>query len=289
MKQNPANFSLIGFLKLTRTSNLIIVAFTQIFAAYFILGLPTDELLTLNFVMLVFSTGSIAAAGYVINDYYDIKIDMVNKPGRVVIGTKLKRRSAMGLHFLLNIVAFVMGYLIKPEIALIHLTSAILLWWYSNDLKRRPFWGNFIVALLTAATVLIVGVFSNQMTWLLWLYSGFAFFFTLWREIIKDMEDRFGDEEFGCKTLPIIWGLRKTKKFVIGLMTGFTLILLSLNYPFENKGKLIYLMIVILSEIILAVQLLRADKVAEFRNVSTLNKAIIILGILSMVFSRVLI
>ena len=91
----------------------------------------------------------IAAAGNVINDYYDIKIDYVNRPNQVVVGRYLKRRAILFIHAGFNTLGILGGFLISWQIGLVNILAAGLLWLYSNQLKRLPLWGNLTVAILT--------------------------------------------------------------------------------------------------------------------------------------------
>ena len=153
-----------------------------------------------------------AAAGYIINDYYDVKIDYINKPERVIVGTVLKRRVVLFWHTFLNFSAIIIGSFLDWKIGAIHFASAFMLWLYSNQLKRLPLIGNFIVALLTGLSISIITLYFGQNPILVHTYALFAFSISLIREIVKDMEDWKGDADFGCKTLPIILGVRKTSK-----------------------------------------------------------------------------
>jgi len=87
--------SVLAFLKLIRTLNLIILAFTQYMCRYFIIGKGTASFYEIatdwKFFLLVLCTVFVAAAGYIINDYYDVKIDLINKPKRVVLGKVLHK------------------------------------------------------------------------------------------------------------------------------------------------------------------------------------------------------
>ena len=164
--------------------------------------------------LISISTVLIAAAGYIINDYYDVKIDFVNKPERVVVDKLLKRRVVMAAHSILNFAGIGIGFLVSFKIALINFLSALLLWLYSNHLKRLPFVGNVAVALLTGAALLVIAIYYQKNMFLVLVYAIFAFSITLIREIIKDIEDVKGDTVFGCRTLPVIWGIRKTKMII---------------------------------------------------------------------------
>ena len=196
-----SNKFVIGFLRLTRVWNLLILAVSQYFTAAMLIA--DHNVFDLRFFLLAASTSLIAAAGYIINDYYDVKIDLVNKPERVVIGQAIPRRYALLFHSLLSMLGIAIGFLLDWRIGVINFASAFLLWWYSNDLKRQPFIGNLVVAILTGISIIIVDAIYRTGNPLIFIYACFAFFMTLIREIIKDMEDLRGDNSFGSKTMPV--------------------------------------------------------------------------------------
>src|SRR5947207_15843183 len=120
-------FSITGFLKLTRFWNLLIIALAQYFTAAFLIG--SDKIWDLRLFLLSSSTMIIAAAGYIINDYCDVKIDLINKPERVVIGKQVARRYAILFHSILSIIGTGIGFLLNWKIGVINFFSAFLLWW----------------------------------------------------------------------------------------------------------------------------------------------------------------
>jgi 4-hydroxybenzoate polyprenyltransferase len=271
-----------AFLRLTRFWNLVIIGLAQYFAAYFLIGKNTIADWRLS--ILSTSTMVIAAAGYIINDYYDVKIDLINKPGRVVVGKRITRRYAILLHTILSFTGIGLGLLLSWRIAAINFLSAFLLWLYSNQLKRQPFIGNLVVAALTGLSILLLDVLFKTGNTLIVIYSLFAFFMTLVREVVKDMEDLKGDNTFGCKTLPIVWGIRKTKVFLYVLLVFFSIGVLILNHVY-SRLPLFYFLICLFAPLSwLVVRLVRADTVKEFYQLSQLCKIIMLLGIVSMVF-----
>lgn len=271
-----------SLLKLTRFGNLVIIALTQYFTAGFLIGMHT--LNDFKLMLLSVSTISIAAAGYIINDYYDVKIDYINKPNRVVIGRSIGRRYAILFHILLSTIGIGLGTYLSLGIGIVNAVSVFLLWLYSNNLKRLPFIGNVTVAFLTGLAVIVVDLFYRTNNSLVVIYALFAFFITLVREVIKDMEDLKGDNSFGCKTLPIIWGIRKTKLLLYVILVTFagTVVILNQLYralPF--KYHLIFLFVPLLW---LLYRLIRADMKKDFTRLSIFCKVIMMLGILSMAF-----
>jgi 4-hydroxybenzoate polyprenyltransferase len=275
-------FSLLALIRLTRFWNLVIIGMAQYFTACFLI----DRTLFWDWRLLVLaiSTAIIAAAGYIINDYYDIKIDLINKPDRVVIGKGITRRYALFFHTALSFTGIVFGFLVGFRIGAIHFVSAFLLWWYSNNLKRQPFVGNLIVAFLTGASVLLVNVMYYKHYALVGIYAVFAFFMTLVREIVKDMEDLKGDNTFGCRTLPIVWGLRKTKWVIYVLLIVFGLLVLYLNYTYTRLPEYYFLIFLFIPIGLFVGRLVVADTKKDFYWLSQWCKIIMLLGILSMIF-----
>lgn len=272
----------VSFLRLTRVWNLLILAVSQYFTGVMLIS--PAKVFDLRFFLLATATGLIAAAGYIINDYYDIKIDLVNKPERVVIGKGITRRYALMLHTVLSLLGIAIGFLLDWRIGIINFASAFLLWWYSNDLKRQPLIGNVVVALLTAMGIIIVDALYQTGNSLIFIYASFAFFMTLIREIIKDMEDLKGDDTFGCRTLPIIWGMRKTKFFIYGIIFLFSLTVILLNVIFVQLPLYYFLVFLFVPLFWLLVQLVRADTKKDFGWLSNFCKVIMLLGVFSMAF-----
>jgi 4-hydroxybenzoate polyprenyltransferase len=271
-----------SFLRLTRVWNLLIIALSQYLTAFMLIS--HDTWWHWRLFVLSVSTTMIAAAGYIINDYYDVKIDLVNKPERVVIGKGITRRYAILYHSLLSIVGIALGFVLNWRIGVMNFASVFLLWWYSNDLKRQPFIGNLVVALLTGIAVLIVDALYTTGNKLILIYAIFAFFMTLIREIIKDMEDLKGDHTFGCRTLPIVWGLRKTKFLIYAILAIFSMIVLCLNFLYTELPLYYFLIFLFPALIILLYRIIRADTKKDFAWISSFCKVIMLLGILSLVF-----
>ena len=162
---------MIAFLKLIRLQNLIVIAFTQymvrwclIFPVLKLRGLEL-QLSNLNFFLVVLATVMIAAAGYIINDYFDLRIDKVNKPNRILVGKGVKRRVAMGAHTVINIIAIAISFYVAKSIGLwkisiLYFICATGLWFYSTTFKRQFLIGNVVIAIFTGLVPFIVGIFE---------------------------------------------------------------------------------------------------------------------------------
>ncbi len=283
----PKSFSIWSVLKISRPVNLVILAFAQLMTAYFLVetsrkGLPVLQDINLYFIIL--STVIIAAAGYMINDYYDVKIDYVNKPDEVIIGKGMKRRVVLFFHSILNISGITIGWLASPRIAVINFIAAFLLWWYSNSLKRLPFVGNFTVALLTAVSIWVIGYYYQKSELLVLTYAIFAFFLNLIREIIKDIEDRQGDRKHGCRTLPIVIGFRNTKRVIFLIAICFVCAIVVVTFKINNPHLFIYFGGLSILFFVFMYKIYVADRKAHFSQLSILSKLLMLTGIISMGF-----
>ncbi|MCH6235599.1 geranylgeranylglycerol-phosphate geranylgeranyltransferase [Cognataquiflexum rubidum] len=280
-------FSFWSLFKISRPINLLIVAFAQLMTAYFLVettrkGLPVLQ--DINLYLIIISTVILTAAGYMINDYYDVKIDYVNKPDEVIIGKGMKRRVAIFLHTILNISGVGIGLIVSPRIAVINFIASFLLWLYSNSLKRLPFIGNFTVALLTGTAIWMIGYYYQKSELLVLTYAIFAFFINLIREIIKDIEDRQGDRKHGCRTLPIVFGFRNTKRIIFMIAFCFISAILVVTFKINNTQLYFYFGGLSILFFIFMYKIYMADRKAHFTQLSILSKMLMFTGILSMAF-----
>jgi len=307
-----------SILRLIRFPNLVIIAATQYAMRYLLMEplLPSDTFTLqfgdIQFFFLVLSTIFIAAAGYIINDYFDAQADMINKPARVVVGVKVSRRVAMTLHAALNIIGVGIGiylafYIKLPSLSFVFLIATGLLWFYSTNYKRQFLVGNLSVAFLTGLVPLMVVLFEipllnreygqvmlrNDASFnyiFAWVggFSFFAFLTTLTREVIKDAEDFEGDMAYGMKTVPIVLGVVWTKVVVLLLigLTVFMLIYLQVKYilfsvePLDYFSLAYFLLFLILPLIGLSVQVLAAKTKRGYSRASNLIKIVMLTGIL---------
>lgn len=297
-----------AFLRLVRWPNLVFIVLTQTLF-YFCIYLPLyPQPLLGKLLLLVAASVFIAAAGYIINDYFDINIDQVNKPDVNVVDRIIHRRWAIIWHLTLSFVGVVLTALAvgRPYwyLVLANLGCVALLWLYSTSFKRQLLIGNVVISLLTAWTILVlffalsnpanaVGTAdgtSVKFFRLAFLYGGFAFIISLVREAIKDMEDLEGDQRYGCKTLPVVAGIRTTKIYAATWLTVLMATLAILQayvLQFGWWAAVLYSFLFVIVPLFWTLQKLRqATAKADYTLLSGATKWIMLAGILSMVFFR---
>jgi 4-hydroxybenzoate polyprenyltransferase len=306
--------SLSAFFKLIRWPNLVFIALTQMLFRFFILrfvynsngGYIENIKLSLPlFYLLVAASICIAAAGYIINDYFDVNIDLVNKPDKLVIDRYIKRRWAIVLHIVLSFAGFAIscyvGYKLQNfYIPLFNLVAITALWFYSTTFKKKLLIGNIIVSILTAWVILVLTfseyrfrIISPDIYWkrlikVSFIYAGFAFIISLIREVIKDLEDMQGDAKYDCRTMPIVWGTQVSKVFVavwlvviIAGVAGVQIYVIQLGWWF---AALYALLAIIIPLFWVLRKLYAAQSPKDFHRLSNAIKLIMFTGILSMIF-----
>ncbi len=222
-----------AFLKLVRWPNLIFIVLTQLLF-YYCIDKPIYQSAYSGprIFWLITASVLIAAAGYIINDYFDLNIDRINKPSQNVIDRLISRRWAIVWHLSLSFLGIIATVIAvsghKWYLIIANTVCVILLWLYSTSFKRKFLIGNIIISLLTAWTVLVLffaevpfsAAFSVKSYGVIqffrraFLYGGFAFAINLIREAMKDVEDMAGDARYECKTLPIVAGINATKIYI---------------------------------------------------------------------------
>jgi len=285
------------FLRLIRSLNLIYIVLTMYFVRLYILQ-PADEagLSDLDFALLVLSTVLVAAAGYIINDYFDVKIDVVNRKGEIIVDKTITRRKAMATHQLFNVVAVILGFYVAWKanalwLGFIPLVSVTLLWFYSTTFKRHIIIGNVVVSLLSAMVVIVAVLYESpklelsRLSFILMAcYSGFAFLVSMIREVIKDMQDVEGDRKDNCKTLPIVYGVRNSKlvTVIMNLLVMIFIVIVQAKGTFLLSEHA-YIVTLILLPLALNIYLVaKADTPVKFHRASNLVKFIMLTGIFSL-------
>lgn len=214
----------------------------------------------------------------------------------------------MALHFVLSGIGLLLSAYISWRTGLWYILlgnfiCVLLLFGYSVSLKRKLLVGNIIISLLTAWVIVIlciaeikiatqvssfVAEASNKIIRIGILYAAFAFISSLIREAIKDIEDLQGDQKYGCRTMPIAWGVNATKVYVAVWLVVILALLVILQiyvFRFEWWVAMAYSVIFIIGPFVLIfLRLFKAQTQKDYHRLSNWTKLVMLSGILSMIF-----
>lgn len=279
------------FLPLIRYKNVLMVVFMIILFSFTLTGNNSATYFTTF--LLIISVSSITIAGNIINDYYDIEIDKINKPNKLIVSKYISKEKALLLYFYFTFFGIISSIYLSTiighfQVLYIVLFTSVLLFLYSKYLKKYAVIGNLVVSFLVGLSVFIIplSILKDQ-SFVIYIgilfYSFFAFFINFIRELVKDIEDLNGDYANRLKTLPILIGKKRTQYFVAVLSTIFTVLIIYFISKFKEDTILnIYLLLtIVLPLIYFTYKIVIAKSKREFHKLSTLLKIIMFFGLLS--------
>lgn len=299
----------MDFIKLIRFPNLLIIVVIQTILQYKILRPALiesniDLLLSPNlFILLVFSTVIIAATGFIINDIMDVDIDKINKPSKMIVERVISLKHAWQIYWVLVVFGFIISFYVAYRISnlplvLIYPSAILLLALYSIRLKRMLFIGNFVVAVFSALVTGII-LFAEResfallqdnnivsyklVSYVFYGYMIFSVLTSLYRELVKDLEDIEGDRKEGCKTIPTVFGVGPSKitSALFGLATAIVLIPWIYDLLLYQRQLLLgAVLICVLAPLLYTlIRLLKAKTSTDFHHISTSIKILMAGGI----------
>lgn len=292
----------MNFIRIIRLPNLLIIAGVQLLVKYFLINNSGANFVldNLGMGMLLLATLSIAAGGYIINDIYDVDIDLINKPEKVIVGKRVSERTATIWFVLLNVIGVCSGFFLSynignPSFATIFVLISGLLYLYASYFKSVLLIGNILVSVLVAMSLIIVGLFDiapaitleNRATQsaafeLIIHYSLFAFCINFVREIIKDIQDINGDKNAGMNSLPILIGRHRATlvTFVLGGITIVGLVYYLYTYLYNSQMAVLYFLFLIIAPLLyFCIKAWAAETTKDYAFLSRLLKFVMLLGI----------
>lgn len=292
------------FLKLVRLPNLLMIVLTQVLVKYFLFepfGIDT-VLDHFNFSLLVVSMICLAAAGNIINDLYDTAADRINKPQKLLIGTKISEKAAWNWFITLNVIGVGIGFYLsnlvgKPSFVALFILPSAFLYFYATQIKGTVLVGNLVVSIMVAMIIIMVGIFdlvpaitpANLTTQkvifsILIDYGIFAFLVNFLREIVKDQEDIKGDYNAGYNTLPVLLGRSRTNYVIFGLalLPLLGVLYYLYTYLYESRAAMLYILFLVVGPLLyFQVKIAGAETRKDYHHLSLILKLVLAAGIIS--------
>ncbi|WP_299012620.1 geranylgeranylglycerol-phosphate geranylgeranyltransferase [uncultured Polaribacter sp.] len=270
-----------------RGYNILVLIFAQYLAAIFVFS-PTksvkDVVFDLHLLFLILACVCVIAGGYIINNFYDDKLDRINRPLKVGLDGYIKQSTKLRLYFLLNFIGFYFGTLISWRAALFFALFIFGIWFYSHKLKKYPFLGIFSASTLTITPFFAVFIYFDNFSKIIFVHAGFLFLVILVRQLIKDLENLKGAIANNYKTFPAVYGEKKTKILAILLLliTVFPVYIL-LTYANLSYMKY-YFYVMALALVFISFMLWKSHTKNEFRRLHNLLKILLFIGVICLIF-----
>lgn len=284
-KKLPLYIKILSLFSVVRGYNILLIVIAQYLAAIFIFS-PEKSLkhvlLDLDLYFIVLSTICVVAAGYIINNFYDIETDKINKPIKYKIDAIVSQQIKLRIYFLLNFLGVCFGFLVSWRAALFFSVYIFLIWLYSHKLKKQALTGLFSAAILAILPFFAIFVYYKNFSEIIFTHASFLFFILLIRELVKDLEKIKGDFVYNYQTIPVKYGEHFTK-ILISLLAVLTLnpIYFLLKYP-EIGGMKYYFYITIVSLFLGVLLLWFSNSKRSYAILHLLLKLLILAGVFSL-------
>lgn len=280
---------ILSFFSVVRGYNIFVIALAQYLSAIYILApekRALDVLLDWRLFVLVIASTFAIASGYIINNFYDAKKDIINRPKKSYLDRLVSQKTQLYVYFVLNFLAAFLGWLISWRAAIFYSFYIFLLWYYSHRLKKYPIIGNLTAALLVVLPFFGILLYFKNFYHVIFAHAVFLFLIILIREIIKDLENIEGDLSNDYQTIPVKYGEKFAKIIITSLLVGTLLPVYFLVNVYDVGYMDIYFYVSYLVLIAFAMKLWNSEGKIDYVKLHFLLKIILIAGVICIVLIK---
>ena len=288
-KQKSIFFKFLSIFSVVRIYNILIIVLAQYLTSIFILSDKKlfDVIFDFNLFLLILCSSLSIASGYIINNFYDQKKDIINKPIKSKIDDVVKKSTKLYFYFILNFVVIFFASIISLRAVIFFSVYIFFLWFYSHKLKRLLFLGNLFYSLLTITPFFAILLYYKNIDLIIAAYALFLFFILLLKDITKDLKNLVGDFTENYQTIPVAFG-EDFSRIIISLITFINVILIiNLFINFSDGYMNIYYGISLILLLIFTIKLYSSKKVSDYLELHNILRLIIGLGVFSIILLEI--
>ena len=288
-KQKSIFFKFLSIFSVVRIYNILVIVLAQYLTSIFILSDKNlfDVIFDFNLFLLILCSSLSIASGYIINNFYDQKKDIINKPIKSKIDDVVKKSTKLYFYFILNFVVIFFASIISLRAVIFFSVYIFFLWFYSHKLKRLLFLGNLFYSLLTITPFFAILLYYKNIDLIIAAYALFLFFILLLKDITKDLKNLVGDFTENYQTIPVAFG-EDFSRIIISLITFINVILIiNLFINFSDGYMNIYYGISLILLLIFTIKLYNSKKVSDYLELHNILRLIIGLGVFSIILLEI--
>ena len=288
-KQKSILFKFLSIFSVVRIYNILIIVIAQYLTSIFILSDKKlfDDIIDFNLFLLILCSSFSIASGYIINNFYDQKKDIINKPVKSKIDDVVKKSTKLYFYFILNFLVIFFASIISLRAVIFFSVYIFFLWFYSHKLKRLLFLGNLFYSLLTITPFFAILLYYKNIDLIIAAYALFLFFILLLKDITKDLKNLVGDFTENYQTIPVAFG-EDFSRIIISLITFINVILIiNLFINFSDGYMSIYYGISLILLLIFTIKLYNSKKVSDYLELHNILRLIIGLGVFSIILLEI--
>lgn len=276
----------ISLFSVVRGYNIPIIVIAQYLSAIFILApekRALSVLLDFNLFIIVFASSLTIASGYIINNFYDSKKDLINRPNKSMLDRLVSQKTKLQVYFSLNFIVVFLAIFVSWRAFLYFSAYIFLIWFYSHKIKKIPIIGNLTSAFLSILPFFAVFLYYKNYYEVIFGHASFLFLLLLIREMIKDLENIKGDLANDYKTIPIIFGETISKR-IITILTLLTVIPVYVLIEIFDVGYMdIYFYSCLIVLIFFLLSLWKSNSKEQYVLLHNVLKFLIVAGVFSII------
>jgi 4-hydroxybenzoate polyprenyltransferase len=280
-------YKLLGLLSVIRGYNVLVLVLAQYLAAIFIFSPQRSlriVLLDFQLFFIVLASVCVVSAGYIINNFYDVNTDKINRPFKSGLDQVVSQKTKLQIYFFLNFLGFTFGWFISWKAALFFAVYIFFIWLYSHKLKKYPFIGLITASTLTVMPFFAIFVYYKNFSKIIFVHATFLFLIVLLRQLIKDLESLRGDLANNYNTFPVRYGERNTRRLgIYVILTTLVPIVILLNYPSVGYMRY-YFLASSIALIFVGYFLWKSNLKKHYVFLHNVLKIMLLVGILSLLF-----
>lgn len=277
-------FKVWALLSLVRWYSVLIVAVALYLSACYLFnpGIPKAKVFfDIGLHIEVLALSLFIMSGFIINAFYDVEKDLINRPHRTVIDRHISRRFSLNCYFAFIILAAILSLFTGWKVFLVNLLFSAVLWAYSHKLQNKRFIGEMGAALLTVAPFFSLALYYENVTWRMLEFIALMFIVLIEREFLKRIMAVKGDFVLGHRSIPVTFGERKAAVNVL-FLSVISIAQLSFFLRFLHHGApaVTFVVMIALQALAIGLWLLKKD----YGRMDSVLKAIIVLMVVSIPF-----
>ena len=276
----------ISLFSVVRGYNIPVIALAQYLSAIFILNKESralDVILDINLFLIVIASSLTIASGYIINNFYDARKDLINRPQKSMLDRLVSQKTKLYVYFGLNFLVVLLAFLVSWRAAVFFSAYIFLIWFYSHKLKKYPIIGNLTAAFLAVLPFFGILMYFKNFYQVIFAHATFLYLLILTRELIKDLENIKGDMATDYRTIPVMFG-EKVSKSIITILTFLTVIPVYLLIDVYDVGYMdIYFYTGMIVIIYFLIKLWDAQSQKQYVQLHNIMKVLILTGVFCIV------
>ncbi|WP_299338858.1 geranylgeranylglycerol-phosphate geranylgeranyltransferase [uncultured Psychroserpens sp.] len=289
-RQKHILLKFFSMFSVVRGYNILIVVIAQYLTSVYILAHNKplkDVIFDLNLLMLVLASAATIAAGYIINNFYDSEKDLINRPQKSKLDRLVSQNTKLSFYFVLNFSAVIMASYVSFNAVLFFSIYIFGIWFYSHKLKKLPFIGNLVSAILTILPFFAIFLYYKNFESVIFVHAIFLFLMISMRELTKDLENMKGDLLLNYKTIPVVYGEKASKIMltILIVLTSIPVYLLLYHFDVGHMYLFFYLSVMLL--LVFLLLLWKSNTKTHYLILHNILKFIIVAGVFCIVLINV--